>query len=379
MNHPLVENYIYEVSRRLSGREKEDILQELRANIYDMLPDDATDEQVKEVLNQLGDPAMFASQYPSGQRYLISPMIYDEYVTAVKWIVPLFALVLAGIGLLTGFLGAFGDGFSVLRLVTNPFFNAITMGLSGGFHALFWTTLGFIVAERLGFTSDVKKGVSQLDHLGREEVKKRFKQMEEFDGEELKESIQRKVEYFKKWDADELPNEEIPKKPKHSIPISDSIAELVVGLLFGIGFLLYLLGMLPWASLAVIDGVKILEILTPEFIAVMIPITIIIILLTAFEKVVKIIVRQWTPFVGVTVIITSLVSCGLLFYAFLQQPVFQDAFANLLQGRIGGIPLVSWTIDHLPMVLCGIFLVGTMFEIGVAFYHMVGRYLSKQN
>lgn len=377
MNHPLIENYIYEVSRRLSGKEKEDILEELRANICDMLPNDPTEEEIIEVLNQLGDPAALASQYPQGQRYLISPMIYDEYVTAIKWIVPVVAAVLAGIGLLVGFLGAFGDGFSVFRLITNPFVNALSVGLSGAFHALFWTTLGFIVAERLGFTDDVKKGVSQLDYLGREEVKKRFKQMEDFDEQELKESIQRKIERFSRWDAGDLSKEEVPKKSKHRIPLSDSIAELVIGVFFGVSFLLYLLDLLPWVSFVVLDGVRILNIFTAEFIAVAIPITLVIILLTIYEGIIKITIRKWTPFVGTSVVITSLISAGLMFFALLSRDVFQAEFIQVMMNHMNA-PILHWVLQNLTRIITGGILIGTMFEIAVALYHTVMTYIREE-
>ncbi|ECH9276498.1 hypothetical protein YV30_23930, partial [Salmonella enterica subsp. enterica] len=59
----LIELYVYEVTRRLPERNREDIALELRSTIEDMLPEDYGEAEVKEALAKLGDPAMLAAQY----------------------------------------------------------------------------------------------------------------------------------------------------------------------------------------------------------------------------------------------------------------------------------------------------------------------------
>ena len=59
----LIEIYIQEVTRRLPEKSREDIALELRSTIEDMLPDDYSEEDVKSVLEKLGNPAALASGY----------------------------------------------------------------------------------------------------------------------------------------------------------------------------------------------------------------------------------------------------------------------------------------------------------------------------
>ena len=46
----LIERYVHDVARRMPDKEREDVKQELRANIYDMLPEGASEDAVKKVL-----------------------------------------------------------------------------------------------------------------------------------------------------------------------------------------------------------------------------------------------------------------------------------------------------------------------------------------
>ena len=85
----LIEVYIQEVTRRLSEKSREDIALELRSTIEDMLPDDYKEEDVKLVLEKLGNPASLASGYQDQPMYLIGPRYFDVYVTLLKMILPI--------------------------------------------------------------------------------------------------------------------------------------------------------------------------------------------------------------------------------------------------------------------------------------------------
>ena len=75
----LIEVYIQEVTRRLPEKNREDIALELRSTIEDMLPDDYREEDVKSVLEKLGNPAILASGYRDQPMYLIGPRYFDVY------------------------------------------------------------------------------------------------------------------------------------------------------------------------------------------------------------------------------------------------------------------------------------------------------------
>ncbi|MGN1385564.1 MAG: HAAS signaling domain-containing protein, partial [Bacillus sp. (in: firmicutes)] len=59
----LIDIYIQEVTRRLPEKSREDIALELRSTIEDMLPDEHTEQDVKAVLEKMGNPATLAGGY----------------------------------------------------------------------------------------------------------------------------------------------------------------------------------------------------------------------------------------------------------------------------------------------------------------------------
>ena len=102
MENNWIERYVYDVARRLPEKDREEVKKELRANIYDMLPENAGNEQVKKVLYELGSPASLAEKYRQKPRYLISPAYYDEYVrasTRFKAVLHRFSPVMEDVGI----------------------------------------------------------------------------------------------------------------------------------------------------------------------------------------------------------------------------------------------------------------------------------------
>ena len=58
----LIDLYIQEVTRRLPEKMREDIAMELRSTIEDMLPENYSEKDVKQVLEKLGNPATLADR-----------------------------------------------------------------------------------------------------------------------------------------------------------------------------------------------------------------------------------------------------------------------------------------------------------------------------
>ena len=80
----LIERYIYDVTRRLPEKSREEVAKELRANIADMLGENPTEDEIKKVLTTLGHPRKLANQYSGKQRYLISPEWIDDYLRVLE-------------------------------------------------------------------------------------------------------------------------------------------------------------------------------------------------------------------------------------------------------------------------------------------------------
>ncbi|MDR0326214.1 MAG: hypothetical protein LBI19_08995 [Oscillospiraceae bacterium] len=140
----LIARYIHDVTRRLPEKEREEIKRELEASIADMLPDNPSEQDVIDVLTNLGPPAKMAEQYRQKPRYLISPALFDTYIHVLKLVVPIVAGVLACIGV---FGEIFSDSVSIGGVIGKIFGGAI----EGALQAAFWVTLGFAVADYFGY------------------------------------------------------------------------------------------------------------------------------------------------------------------------------------------------------------------------------------
>ena len=104
----LVERYIHQVGRYVSGKERADIEAELRSQIQDQLEDrygaDPTEAEVAAVLSELGDPRRMAASY-GGEQYLVGPDLYPVMMLVLRrgWaIVPAGAVLVRVLSALLG-------------------------------------------------------------------------------------------------------------------------------------------------------------------------------------------------------------------------------------------------------------------------------------
>ncbi|MGE7690227.1 HAAS signaling domain-containing protein [Lysinibacillus sp. NPDC097214] len=143
----LIEVYIREVAQRLPEKNREDIILELRSNIEDMLPDNYSAEDVKVVLEKLGSPVALASNYRDWPMYLIGPRYFDVYVTLLKMILPI-AAVISFIAMTTEYLIGYSGEQAVLNIGLNLMTEGIQRIIEVGIQVFFWLTLMFAVLER---------------------------------------------------------------------------------------------------------------------------------------------------------------------------------------------------------------------------------------
>ncbi|MBN8194086.1 hypothetical protein JI667_18205 [Bacillus sp. NTK074B] len=147
----LVDLYIQEVMRRLPEKNREDIALELKSSIEDMLPEDYTEDDVREVLVSLGDPAVLASNYQEKPMHLIGPRYYDLYITLLKIILPISAaitfIVLAASSVLD-----YSGKSSPIEIFLSIAGNGVVEVISTGIQVFFWLTVTFAVIERTVIT-----------------------------------------------------------------------------------------------------------------------------------------------------------------------------------------------------------------------------------
>ena len=85
MNYDLIERYIYAATKRLSRKQRDDVAQELRALIDDMLTERCgettpTEKDIRIVLTELGTPQELAAEYDEdAKKCLIGPPYYSTY------------------------------------------------------------------------------------------------------------------------------------------------------------------------------------------------------------------------------------------------------------------------------------------------------------
>ncbi len=324
----LIERYVYDVTRRLPAEERAEVSKELKSNIYDMLPDNADEDEVKAVFYKLGPPAILAERYRQKPRYLISPGIYDEYVRVLKWVLPLVGVTVLVIGMLYGAIDAIKDDMvDLVYVISNTLTKGIAFGVSATIQALVWITIGFVIAERT--STRVSESKEQ------------------------------------EWKIEDLP-EVLPDDNKR-IPLSDSIVELVVTVVFSVVAILMCNGKVPIAFILQNDDMQVRTLFNSRFLISCIPAIIVMALFGISECLAKIKDRRWTPLVCGTVIASSIVNMGLILYLINQPNLLSEEFITFIQnvdwsgldllnsiGGTGAITPIISTVISVVVVVCSL-------------------------
>lgn len=149
----LITVYVEEVKKRLPKRIRKDVGDELHATIHDMLPERYEEDDVKNVLADLGDPVVLASKYRERPPQLIGPLYYDQYIFALKLVM--------SISLLIGFFSLIADNLYNIRYGMVGYW---TVGIDVLFglvnvvvHVFFWTTVFFFFLEKIGAADGQKR------------------------------------------------------------------------------------------------------------------------------------------------------------------------------------------------------------------------------
>lgn len=320
----LIERYIFDLVRRLPEGERAEVEQELRANIYDMLPEEPTPEAVREVLCQLGPPIALAEQYRQRPRYLISPATYDDYIRALKLVAIIVGLVLLAVGLILGGFDAMSAG-NLVEGIAETVSSGISLAVSGVFQALVWTTVAFVIADR------VRAGEGAQKESG--------------------------------WTPENLP--ELPQKDSRAIPLSDSIVELVLTVVFSALAILFCLGVFP--AIVTLRGsqMQAIPLFDPAFLNLLLPAIVVLALLGVADCVAKIALRRWTPQVCAAVFVNELGSIAIWLFLLTRPNIFgaeaMDYFAaqrwgdfDMMQFLAAGNPNPVLLVIGLIIVVSGL-------------------------
>lgn len=215
----ILDAYLAEIRYRLPRNNREDILDEIRSALMDMIEErspgaDPSEATVKAVLKEYGSPKQVARQY-RGQQALIGPQTYPVYMTVLKIV---FIIVAA--------LNVLGLTFAAI---------SGSLGESGLFVAILETFGGLLSSLFTAF------GIITLI----------FALIERFAAEELQAEIE------EEWSPDDLAELEDKKRVK--------VVELAVEITLGIIFILlinlyldrigiYYLGDTGWVSAPILNN-----------------------------------------------------------------------------------------------------------------------------
>jgi len=332
----MIERYVHDVARRLPEKDREEVKKELRANIYDMLKDDESDEAVKKVLYSLGSPASLAEKYRTKPRYMISPAYYDQYVEVIKWVLPLVGVVVMVIGFAIGAFDAAKAGTDNFALVASGILSkGVSMGISAAFQALIWTTIGFVIAERSG------------------------------------EKVKKNGEYG--WKLEDLPE---VRSEKANIPLSDGVAGLILTVIFSVIALLFFTGSLPFFMVFSEGGMNFYQIFSSSFLALCIPAVLVTLVLGVVENIAKIKDRRWSIFVCAAVVVKSLVGMAISLYLINRPHIFSSSFMEFLGGAgiLDLIPMINGK-SILILLLTVFIIIGTVSECVTAVKRTVQSYV----
>lgn len=163
----MINRYIYAVTKRLPEKARADVARELRASVEDMLPDGYSENDVRDVLNKLGNPATLADEYREGKQYLIGPGMYDSYLAVLK-IVETVVITVVTIATLAGYFVGLAPNATLVEIFLGALIATIGAIVSAVVQVFAWVTLTFFLLERSGVGGaqlPFSKGQWSLDDL----------------------------------------------------------------------------------------------------------------------------------------------------------------------------------------------------------------------
>lgn len=145
----LIDRYLNAVTEHLPDVTREDVISELRANIYDMLPCDFTESDVRKVLGKLGNPISLADEYSERKKYLIGPALYDTYLSVLKLVIGIVTIVVMCLTLINWALTPPINGKFVQTSIRFSI-DLIIAPIQGVLQGFLWVTAIFAILERNG-------------------------------------------------------------------------------------------------------------------------------------------------------------------------------------------------------------------------------------
>ncbi|MHB8130582.1 MAG: hypothetical protein ACYDEX_16450 [Mobilitalea sp.] len=275
----IMNRYIYQVTKSLSVQTRNDINEELKTLIYDMIEDRTRDNQptkedIQSVLKELGNPSDLAEKYRDKSRFLISPEIFPTYILIMKIVL---AATLLGMTIVT-----------ILDLLTssNPiwyeYFGSWFFNLIAAFFTSFsWVTIIFAIFEWRGV--NLKKLIPE-------------------------------------WEVTSLPP--VPIKEKN-IPIGEPIAGIILTVL---GMILFITSPQLLGVFHIDESLKTIPIFDLEVLQSILPLFAICMGFGILKNIWQIVDRKYSIKYGIFVVIINIIALTLSIIIFTGFPIWNQYF-----------------------------------------------------
>ncbi len=240
--------YVHAVTKRLPENMRVEVKEELEANIKDMLPEKYNEDDLEAVLRKLGHPRELANNYRTKQRYVISPLYYDDYIYTLK----IVAIILGTISLV------FGSIDAVIQ--------SQTLGIMDTIELIFEKIIGGVGQAILQAFTWVTIVFWAIDYASINAKKK------------------------SEWKLSDLPD--LPKPNETKINRTGTVIGLVLGTVFHVSFIVILMRYIDVIAIY-IDEVRIVGILNEAVVTPFIPYFIISATIMVIVGLFKLSYGQW--------------------------------------------------------------------------------------
>ena len=346
-----MDRYIYQVIRRLSKAQRDEVRMELEELISDMYTDKGS---MEEALTELGDPAEFAKQYQGDQRYLIGPEYFDTYLWFVKVVIVCAAIPILLISLINAIgempaITAQNSASVIIRAIVDGLITGITDAILSCVSAFGAVTLTFAIMERKKVQFELKKEEKWS--------------LESLSGEGKTPTSR------SRWTPKFL--EPVPEK-KAIISRGDS----VVGIIFIVIFSVLLIFAPHFFAAFFTEGetVMTVPIFNLEQWGIVLPVFILSLLIGLADEILRLVVGVYCRLVMISNIVCGVLQIVLSIIVLKVLPIWNPNFVLEIEQALGDHAdsgarfLTYWNADMVSNGFLAFIVAITLFEIGVTIY-----------
>jgi hypothetical protein len=149
MEMNLIDQYVNAVTTYLPEKDREIAEKELCAKIDMRLPEIPTDADIQNVLEQLGNPSLLANEYRQDKQYLIGPNLYYSYLSVLKVVIPVIAILSAVSSMLEA-IWQTPINIGIVEFQMDLFVTIFSSIFEGAAQAFLWVTIIYFILEKRG-------------------------------------------------------------------------------------------------------------------------------------------------------------------------------------------------------------------------------------